>query len=152
MKRQTRGSKQQPGSVPGLVPGVALALLAAMLLAPGAPALADEVPAAVHEQTASAATIWGDLTAWDETAQNASTQNDAARHHSAWDLPAGPTLVDLARDHAPESQPPVVGLRLRAAPVGLAVEVAEGVHLGAAGDFDPRTDDAVALVALRLSL
>lgn len=74
------------------------------------------------------------------------------RPGAAWSGLAGPSLADELRPAAPERRLPVIGLRLPAAPVGLAFELADGVHLGAAGNFDPAEDEAVGLIAFRLNL
>lgn len=137
-------------------PGIVMAMLVAMLLvgAPfgsGVPALAEEAPVATPDHT-----FWneaaGGEAAGDDSARDEGAWDEGAWEEGAWEQRAGPTLAGLAREDAPSDQPPVVELRLRPAPVGLAVEVADGVHLGAAGDYDHRTREAVALFALRLSL
>ena len=74
------------------------------------------------------------------------------RPASPWSELSGPSIADELRPAVPKRRLPVVGLRLRAAPVGLAVELAEGVHVGAAADLDPARDEAVGLIAFRLSL
>lgn len=65
---------------------------------------------------------------------------------------AGPGLAGELRPAVPKHPLPVIGLRLRAAPAGLAVRLADGVHVGAAAKFDPESDEAVGLIAFRLSL
>lgn len=104
-------------------PAPVLAAAAALLFAATMPGAADERPGAADE-----------------------------RPGAAWSGLAGPSLADEFRPAAPERRLPVIGLRLPAAPVGLAFELADGMHLGAAGNFDPAGDEAVGLIAFRLSL